>query len=153
MRSGKIQTVHIHTVRSRFKMTQENFRLLILSNAVVVVSSETASSMSLTPTESTMPVVAQWDPERSSSLALLPYWSIQIRIKREVSRKWAAEWVEGIEGLRRVRDGERVGRGAQGGVWVLGRSRGPVIPDVNRAKLKLRELSKTIILTRISSTV
>jgi len=73
------------------KMTHDNFRHL-LSLAQV-----TASGIALTAEQKAKPVRVQWDPERSPSLEPLPYRSIQIGISRDISRKWAEEWIESIE--------------------------------------------------------
>ena len=43
------------------------------------------------------PVRVQWDPERSPSLEVLPYRSIQIGISRELSERWVNEWIVSIE--------------------------------------------------------
>jgi hypothetical protein len=43
------------------------------------------------------PVRVQWDPERSPSLQVLPYRSIQIGISGEISQKWLEEWIVAIE--------------------------------------------------------
>lgn len=39
----------------------------------------------------------QWDPERSPTLEVLPYRSIQIGISGAISETWAREWVRRIE--------------------------------------------------------
>lgn len=39
----------------------------------------------------------QWDPERSPTLEVRPYRSIQIGISGAVSETWAREWVQSIE--------------------------------------------------------
>lgn len=39
----------------------------------------------------------QWDPERSPTIGMLDYRSIQIGISGRVSNTWANEWVVGIE--------------------------------------------------------
>ena len=44
-----------------------------------------------------MPVRVQWDPERSPSLKVCPYRSIQIGISGAICARWATEWIEGIE--------------------------------------------------------
>lgn len=39
----------------------------------------------------------QWDPERSATIGVLPYRSIQIGISGAISAHWARESVESIE--------------------------------------------------------
>ena len=43
------------------------------------------------------PIRVQWDPERSPSLQVLLYRSIQIGIPGEVGKKWVEEWILAIE--------------------------------------------------------
>ena len=45
----------------------------------------------------TATVRVQWDPERSPSLEVLPYRSIQIGISRELRETWVNEWIISIE--------------------------------------------------------
>lgn len=73
---------------------------------------------SLTSEERHKPVRVQWDPERGPRLGEKPYRSIQIGIGREVSRRWAEEWIESIEDvtemalrLKGLVDGEGKGKG------------------------------------------
>jgi hypothetical protein len=53
------------------------------------------------------PVRVQWDPERSLTLAELPYRSLQVGLSGEAAHRYASEWITGITevtGLaRRVR--------------------------------------------------
>lgn len=51
----------------------------------------------LSDQEKAKPVRVQWDPERSPSLGVLPYRSIQIGISREMSKRWVEEWIISIE--------------------------------------------------------
>lgn len=64
----------------------------------------------LTPAEkSQYPVRVQWDPERSPTLEVLPYRSIQIGISGAISEIWAREWVQRIEDVTaRARELKRV---------------------------------------------
>lgn len=39
----------------------------------------------------------QWDPERSPTIGVLPYRSIQIGISGAINAQWVKEWVESIE--------------------------------------------------------
>ncbi|KAL8828414.1 MAG: hypothetical protein Q9170_006613 [Blastenia crenularia] len=73
------------------KMTHQNFRNL-LSLATVAGHEKV-----MTAEEKAKPVRVQWDPERSVSMEVLPYRSIQIGISGEVGRKWVEEWISGIE--------------------------------------------------------
>lgn len=72
------------------KMKHEHF-LHLLSAASVT------SGGKLTDEEKTRSVRVQWDPERSPSLGILPYRSIQIGISRAMSKKWVDEWIVNIE--------------------------------------------------------
>lgn len=51
----------------------------------------------LTEAQKAQPVRVQWDPERSATLGVLPYRSIQIGISGAISARWAREWVQSIE--------------------------------------------------------
>jgi hypothetical protein len=51
----------------------------------------------MTEEEKAKPVRVQWDPERSPSLEVLPYRSIQIGISKELSEKWVEDWIVNIE--------------------------------------------------------
>ncbi|KAI9769221.1 MAG: hypothetical protein M1840_004350 [Geoglossum simile] len=72
------------------KMTHQNFKKL-LSQAMVVTGT------SLTASERAKPVRVQWDPERTPSLGVLPYRSIQIGISQALSQTWVEQWIESIE--------------------------------------------------------
>lgn len=75
-------------------MTHAHFTHL-LSLALVT---HNTSGTPLTPAEkSQYPVRVQWDPERSPTLEVRPYRSIQIGISGAVSETWAREWVQSIE--------------------------------------------------------
>ena len=39
----------------------------------------------------------QWDPERTPSLGVLPYRSIQIGISGKLNKTWSEEWIESTE--------------------------------------------------------
>jgi Domain of unknown function (DUF4291) len=71
-------------------MTHQNFQRL-LSQALVVTGT------SLTASEKAKPVRVQWDPERTPTLDILPYRSIQIGISRALSQTWVEQWIESIE--------------------------------------------------------
>jgi hypothetical protein len=71
-------------------MTHQNFQHL-LSQALVVTGT------SLTASEKEKPVRVQWDPERTPSLGILPYRSIQIGISPALSQTWVEQWIESIE--------------------------------------------------------
>ncbi|KAG6815048.1 hypothetical protein H0H93_011152 [Arthromyces matolae] len=51
----------------------------------------------LSEEEKARSVRVQWDPERSPSLDVLPYRSIQIGISNQISEKWVNEWILSIE--------------------------------------------------------
>ncbi|KAL9137623.1 MAG: hypothetical protein Q9175_001174 [Cornicularia normoerica] len=72
------------------RMKHEHFKQL-LSKAVV------CHGQTLSAEERARGVRVQWDPERSPSLDVLPYRSIQIGISGKVSKIWAEEWIVGIE--------------------------------------------------------
>ncbi|KAG6827965.1 hypothetical protein H0H92_009826 [Tricholoma furcatifolium] len=99
------------------KMKHEHFKEL-LSQASVT------SHGHLTDEEKARPVRVQWDPERSPSLGVLPYRSIQIGISGALSRKWVEEWIAGIEDVtdmaRGLRDAvESKGKEGKGVEWTV----------------------------------
>ncbi|KAF8332586.1 uncharacterized protein EI90DRAFT_3053664 [Cantharellus anzutake] len=49
--------------------------------------------LSLACTDKKRPVRVQWDPERTPTLGVLPYRSIQIGIGRQVSEMWVNEMI------------------------------------------------------------
>ena len=71
-------------------MTHANLQSLLSMASVT-------HGQSLTYEERHRPVRVQWDLERGPRLDEKPYRNIQIRIGREVSRRWAEEWIESIE--------------------------------------------------------
>ncbi|KAG0652847.1 hypothetical protein D0Z07_0602 [Hyphodiscus hymeniophilus] len=71
-------------------MTHANFHAL-LSEAIVV------HGQTLSEADKAKPVRVQWDPERGPKLEVKDYRSIQIGIGEGLSRKWAEEWIVGIE--------------------------------------------------------
>jgi Domain of unknown function (DUF4291) len=86
------------------KMKHEHF-LQLLSAASVTTHGK------LTDEDKNKSVRVQWDPERSPSLEVLPYRSIQIGISAELSKKWVEDWIVSIEdvtekakGLKRLID-------------------------------------------------
>ena len=62
-----------------------------------LLSAASVTHGKMTDEEKTKPVRVQWDPERSPSLEVLPYRSIQIGISKELSDKWVNEWISSIE--------------------------------------------------------
>ena len=74
------------------RIKHENFQKL-LSQATVTHGQQ------LTASERENPVRVQWDPERSPSLKVLPYRSIQIGISGKLNKTWAEEWTESIEDM------------------------------------------------------
>lgn len=89
-------------------MTHANFHTL-LSHATVTHSQKGP----LPPEARDKAVRVQWDPERSASLEVLPYRSIQIGVSGKLSRIWAEDWIDSIEdvtdraqALKRVIDEE-----------------------------------------------
>lgn len=76
-----------------------------------LLSAASVTHGKMTNQEKAKPVRVQWDPERSPSLEVLPYRSIQIGISKEFSEKWVKEWILSIEdvteqakGLKRLID-------------------------------------------------
>ena len=64
------------------------------------------------------PVRVQWDPERSPTLEVLPYRSIQIGISGAISEEWAREWVVGIEDITEMaRELKRIIDAEPGSGW------------------------------------
>ena len=51
----------------------------------------------LAEAQKAQPVRVQWDPERSPTMRILSYRSIQIGISGAICARWAREWVESIE--------------------------------------------------------
>ena len=62
-----------------------------------LLSSASVTHGKMTEEDKAKPVRVQWDPERSPSLEVLPYRSIQIGISKELSEKWVEEWIVSIE--------------------------------------------------------
>ncbi|KAL8735076.1 MAG: hypothetical protein Q9181_002946 [Wetmoreana brouardii] len=77
-----------HILALRIK--HANFRHLLS------LASVTSHSKVLTAEEKAKPVRVQWDPERSVTMKVLPYRSIQIGIGGDVVTKWV-DWIESIE--------------------------------------------------------
>lgn len=73
-------------------MTHANFKHLLS-----LASLSHHHGAPLTEAQKAHPVRVQWDPERSATIGLLPYRSIQIGISGAISARWAKEWVESIE--------------------------------------------------------
>ncbi|KAF7542803.1 hypothetical protein G7Z17_g11257 [Cylindrodendrum hubeiense] len=79
------------------KMTHEHF-IALLERGVLsthVQRSQTADTSG--KREKSSDVRIQWDPERTPSLGVLPYRSIQIGIPGALSETWANEWIYEIE--------------------------------------------------------
>ncbi|KAL8746198.1 MAG: hypothetical protein Q9190_001752 [Brigantiaea leucoxantha] len=57
----------------------------------------THSGKTLTMEQRARPIRVQWDPERSPSLQILPYRSIQIGVSGAMKENWAQDWIVGIE--------------------------------------------------------
>lgn len=73
-------------------MSRTNFKHLLS-----LASLSHQHGLPLTEAQKAQPVRVQWDPERSATIGILPYRSIQIGISGAISARWAREWVESIE--------------------------------------------------------
>ena len=74
------------------KISHTNFKRLL-----ALASLSHHHGAPLTEAQKAKPVHVQWDPERSPTMEILPYRSIQIGISGAISARWANEWVESIE--------------------------------------------------------
>lgn len=72
------------------KMKHEDF-LSLLENGTL--STHTSQAQTVSPGS----VRIQWDPERTPSLKMLPYRSIQIGIGPSLSETWATKWIVSID--------------------------------------------------------
>ena len=103
-------------------MKHEHFHEL-LSQAVV------CHGQTLGAEERSKGIRVQWDPERSPSLNVLPYRSIQIGISGKVGRVWVEEWIVGIEDVtERARRLKEV-MGKEGEVMLEELVEGGLVPE------------------------
>ncbi|KAF6236620.1 hypothetical protein HO173_005401 [Letharia columbiana] len=104
------------------RMKHEHF-MRLLSQAVV------CHGQTLSAEERGKGVRVQWDPERTPSLDVLPYRSIQIGIAGKVSKVWAEEWIVGIDDVteraRRLREVVE----KEGGVKLVELVEGGLVPE------------------------
>ncbi|KAL7803616.1 hypothetical protein V8C44DRAFT_343676 [Trichoderma aethiopicum] len=100
---------HILALKMKMEHFLELLRQGVLSNHPSEHARVDRESTNKTAHERPSDVRIQWDPERNARLEALPYRSIQIGIPPNLSRKWAEEWIVGIEDVtERARELKRV---------------------------------------------